>query len=278
MEREGLQYLQFCEFDMSTPPVSLDSLQSFGDVAAEDDPVLDYFLTTDAVRRIQNNEVLLILGRKGSGKTALVRFFAEGSGGTVSKALSLRGYPWNVHSARVDRGAAPIEAYVSSWRYLLCLEIALLAFAKAPDQGHPKAKAIRKFLEDNFGGVNPDLGDVLRPPKIRLSGTSIEPELFGFKLGGIDFERKAGDLNLGVELNALSNVLLDAAIELAGVAGTNSLLIHFDELDQGITAFDEARKLMLVGLILAARDIRHATHGKPVEVNPDHLPPNRSLG
>ena len=247
-------------------PISLENLQSFGDVAAEDDPVLDYFLKTDAVRRIQDNEVLLILGRKGSGKTALVRFFAEGSKEAASKPLSLRGYPWNVHSARIDHGAAPIEAYVSSWRYLLSLEVALLAFAKVGHHDHPKAKAIQKFLEENFGSVNPELGDILRPPKIRLSGTSIEPEVFGFKLGGIEFERKAGDLNLGVELNALSNALLDAAIELAQSSGSRSLLVHFDELDQGITEFDDARKLMLVGLILAARDIRLTTRSKPVQV------------
>ena len=77
----------------------------------------------------------------------------------------------------------------------------------------------------------------------------MKPELFGFKVGSIDFERKGGDLNLGVELNALSAMLLDAAIELAYAAGSTSLLIHFDELDQGITKFDEARKLMLVGLM-----------------------------
>ena len=130
--------------------ISLETLQSFGDVAAEDDAVLDYFLTTNAVKRVQSNELFLVLGRKGSGKTALVRLFAEGNGAAISKALTLRGYPWNVHSARVDRGAADIEAYVSSWRYLICLEIALLTFAKTSDQSHPKARAIKKFIEDNL--------------------------------------------------------------------------------------------------------------------------------
>jgi energy-coupling factor transporter ATP-binding protein EcfA2 len=253
---------------MNTRQVSLESLESFGDVAAEDDAVLDYFLTTDAVPRIESNELFLILGRKGSGKTALVRFFAEGGGKTISKSLSLRGYPWSVHSARIDRGAAEIEAYVSSWRYLISLETALLALARTTDTDHPKAKSIKKFVEDNFGGATPALGDVLRPAKIRLAGTSFEPEVFGFKLGSIDFERKPGDLGLGVELNALSNVLLDAAIDLAGASGFGSLLIHFDELDQGITKLDEGRKLMLVGLILAARDVRRDTREKSAPINP----------
>jgi hypothetical protein len=40
----------------------LANLHSFGDLAAEDDAVLDYFLKTEAVQRIQSNEVLLALG------------------------------------------------------------------------------------------------------------------------------------------------------------------------------------------------------------------------
>src|SRR3974377_1987207 len=103
---------------------ALENLDSFGGVAAEDEPVLDYFLQTDAVRRIESQEIFVVLGRKGSGKTALVRFFSEMKGTAASKALSLRGYPWNVHAARVDRGASQIEAYVSSWRYLIALELA----------------------------------------------------------------------------------------------------------------------------------------------------------
>jgi hypothetical protein len=250
--------------------ISLEHLKSFGDVAAEDDPVLDYFLTTDAVTSIQQNEAFLILGRKGSGKTALVRFFAEGNGspGTLSKSLNLRGYPWNVHSARVDHGASEIEAYVSSWRYLISLELALLALSGAADSSHSKAKAIRRFIEENYGGVSPALADVLRPTKLRLAGTSFEPEILGFKLGSVDFERKHGDLGLGAELNALSNMLLEAAIELARASDTTALLLHFDELDQGITTFDDARSRLLVGLVLAARDIRQHTKGAALSVNP----------
>lgn len=255
---------------MGSADVSLDRLVSFGDVAAEDDPVLDYFLTTDAVTSIQRNESFLILGRKGSGKTALVRFFAEGKGskGTLSRSLNLRGYPWNVHSARIDHGASEIEAYVSSWRYLVSLELALLSLTGIRDRGHTKARALQKFLDQNYGGTSPSLGDVLRPTKLRLAGTSFEPEILGCKLGSVDFERKHGDLGLGAELNAVSSMLLEAAIELARASGTAALLLHFDELDQGITTFDDDRARLLVGLVLAARDVRQITKKCAVSVNP----------
>ncbi len=39
---------------MTDDGVSLGSLDTFGEVSAEDDAVLSYFLTTDAVERIQS--------------------------------------------------------------------------------------------------------------------------------------------------------------------------------------------------------------------------------
>ena len=113
---------------MSKTIFDLAQLASFGDVAAEDDAVLDYFLKTEAVRDIEGNEVLVTLGRKGSGKTALVRYFSEETGELISRSLNLRGYPWNVHGSRIDKGAAEIEAYVSSWKYVIAVEFALLAY------------------------------------------------------------------------------------------------------------------------------------------------------
>ena len=194
---------------------TLTNLKSFGDVAAEDDAVLDYFLTTDAVARIKGNEAFLVLGRKGAGKTAIVRYFAEGEGRAYSKALNLRGYPWAIHAQRVDRGASEIEAYVSTWRYLISLQLATLAVSRAKSQDHPQAKAVQSFLRENYGGVDPVLGDLLKPGRLRLSSMSFEPEVLGCKLGGIDLERKRDDLTLGSELNALSDLLLNAAIVLA---------------------------------------------------------------
>ena len=45
-------------------PTLLTTLTSFGDVAAEEDAVLEYFLTTEAARRIERNEAFLVLGER----------------------------------------------------------------------------------------------------------------------------------------------------------------------------------------------------------------------
>ncbi len=72
---------------------SLKNIDSFGDVSAEEDSVLEYFLNTEVVDRIQNNTVFVVLGRKGSGKTALVRHFAEGGGSSIIKSPKPKGIP-----------------------------------------------------------------------------------------------------------------------------------------------------------------------------------------
>lgn len=251
---------------MSANMVSLKHLDTFGNVAAEDDAVLNYFLTTDAVGRIQSNAVFLVLGRKGSGKTALVRHFAEGGGPTTSRSLTLRGYPWPVHAQRVDRGASEVEAYVSSWRYLIAVELASSVLTHAGQDDSAQARALRTFFTENYGGTEPALGDVLRPPRLRLSHLSFEPQVLGNKLGSIDLDR--ADLGLGRELNALTEALLRAVMEVAGRLALPTLILHFDELDQGLLAMDEGRERMLVGLVLAARSVRHDCRDAPIAINP----------
>jgi hypothetical protein len=245
---------------------SLRSLDTFGNVAAEDDAVLSYFLTTDAVGRIQSNSVFLVLGRKGSGKTALVRHFAEGGGSTTSKSVTLRGYPWPIHAQRVDRGASEVEAYVSSWRYLIAVELASLVLAHAGDDDSGPSNALRAFFKDNYGGTSPALGDVLRPPRLYLSRLSFEPQVLGNKLGSIALDRT--DLGLGRELNALTDAILRAVRELANSLNLAALILHFDELDQGLLVMDASRERMLVGLVLAARGVRHDFRDAPVSINP----------
>ncbi|MFN3879429.1 MAG: P-loop ATPase, Sll1717 family [Brevundimonas sp.] len=137
---------------MSDSQISLRNFDTFGDVAAEDDAVLDYFLSTKAVGSIEDSSVFMALGRKGTGKTALVRYFTEGEAKhQSSKPLNLRGYPWKVHAVRMDHGASEIEAYVSSWRYLIAVELASLVLAHPDSYRSLHSKTLAQFLKDNYG-------------------------------------------------------------------------------------------------------------------------------
>lgn len=247
---------------------SLEQLASFGDVAAEDDSVLDYFLQTDAVHAIESNRAFLVLGRKGAGKTAIVRHLTEGPDRVRSKSLNLRGYPWKVHSTWINSSASEMESYISSWRYLIALEIATMVAADAERSQHDKVVELRKFLFDNYGGTSPDLNSILQLRKLKLSKLSIAPSLFGFQLGSIEIERSPNDHRFGLELDALSDAIFSNCREIMRNEGLGPYMLHFDELDQGLSRLDDTRSKLLVGLILAARNIRKESEQNGIPVRP----------
>jgi hypothetical protein len=228
---------------------------TFGDVSAEqDDAVLSYFLKTEAVDRIASGDVLLVLGRKGAGKTALTKYFSTSRGNDLSVSLSLRDYPWNLHAQRRNLGASDIESYVSSWQYLITVKAASLLLTSGKAKNNTDSfKALNTFLVDNYGAVEPRLGDILRPAGFKLSKGSIAPSVMGNALGGVEFERKTGAVP--AELDALTDTILEAVLTSANQSGVEDIFVHFDELDQGLSTFDARRKEMIIGLILAARSV-----------------------
>jgi hypothetical protein len=86
----------------------------------------------------------------------------------------------------------------------------------------------------------------------------VEPTVLGNKLGNIALERGATDTNFGLEVNALTDALLGAVTTVATQENMDTLSLHFDELDQGMSTLDAERARMLIGLILAARLVRQA--------------------
>lgn len=231
-------------------------LDSFGDVAAEQDAVLDYFVATNAVRSVADGSKFLVLGRKGTGKTAIVRHFTEGSQAQLARPLNLRGYPWSLHARRIDYGASDIEAYVASWRYLIAVQLASLVITHINVDQHYESRRVRQFLSDNYGGSSPTLGDILRPNRLTLGKFSLEPSIMGNALGSVEMERSVRDHKFGLELEAVTKALLHSVKLIVAECGIGSISLHFDELDQGLSSLDEARAKMMIGLILAAREVR----------------------
>lgn len=245
------------------------NIETFGAVAAEDEPVLNYFVETSAVKEISDGDKFLVLGRKGSGKTALFRYFNEtNQNNIVSIALNLRGYPWAMHAKRADSDVDESERYEASWKYLIVLEFARVVAQRltGTSKWTNEAKNLLEFFQQNYGGINVDLGDFLRPPKLSLSKASFEPQLFGAKLGGITLERGTHEGGLARELNLLTDLILESATYLCKREGIKNVLIHFDELDQGMTKFDRPRQEMLTGLILASRAVNRAAAQNSVKL------------
>jgi hypothetical protein len=243
----------------------LKDIGSFGDVAAEQDAaVLSYFLKTDAVEKIESGSRLMVLGRKGSGKTALTKYFSQSREGYLSESLSLTGYPWQLHQSKVNSGASHIEAYVSAWKYLICLKAnAQLIKAAGTRMTFDTQRAAHAFLFDNYGGAEPTLADVLRPQRLVFSKAVLRPTIMGNSVGELNFDSKDGGISPDIDL--ITEALLANALTMNSQMGYSKLFLHFDELDQGLSELDDIHKKMLIGLVLAARSIIGRTaHGTRV--------------
>lgn len=235
-------------------PLCARKLTTFGEVAAEEDAVLQYFLKTPAVKEIAAGNILLVLGRKGSGKTALVRHFTEGNGSKNSRALTLGQYPWKTHEQKADSSVNEVDAYMESWRYLIATQVASILLANENiDLTTPEAVSLLEFFAVNYGGSSPDLGDILRPTMLKLSKASFEPQVMGNKLGSLMLERS--NPQVGRELKALTDAIFLSIQILGKQTGVKQIFLHFDELDRGLVFLDDARKNLLIGLVVAAREV-----------------------
>lgn len=237
----------------------LKKIGSFGDVAAEQDAaMLSYFLKTEAVDRVESGTRLMVLGRKGSGKTALAKYFSTGRSDYISESLSLRDYPWNQHKSKVNVGASDIEAYVSSWRYLIALKAnSLLIKAAGSKIIFDSQRAAYSFLHDNYGNAEPSLADILRPQRLKFTKAALRPIIMGNSLEEMNFEAANGTIS--PDIDHLTKALIDNALVMCSQMGKTKIFLHFDELDQGLDDFDIPRQRMLVGLVLAARSVQGVT-------------------
>jgi uridine kinase len=101
-----------------------------GKVSAErDNNLTNYFYDNGTLQRlISNQKFFLMLGRKGSGKTALFNYFTENPREFVAAEdivvpISLDDYSWNVHALLTQNQAADSLSYRQSWRFVLMLEV-----------------------------------------------------------------------------------------------------------------------------------------------------------
>ncbi|MGZ5052171.1 MAG: P-loop ATPase, Sll1717 family [Methylobacter sp.] len=237
----------------------LRDITSFGKVEAEDDAVLDYFVEMNVAKNMDISDTFLVLGRKGSGKTALFRYFTEKLQVDFSSALNLNGYPWKVHEQIKDNGVESVESYVASWKYLIAVEFAKIIVKLSTRYQMTEIIELKKFLNDNYGTSSPEIKNIFSPTGLKVSG-DLEPQILGCKIGKISFAKR-DDLQLGAELNALTDKILTYVNKAAMASEINKVFLHFDELDRGLTSLSESRKDMIIGLVLASKEVRKLLKG-----------------
>jgi hypothetical protein len=235
-------------------PLDLHRVENFGGVAADDDPILiDAFEEHQAYLGARDFKTALIIGRKGSGKTAIYKkLLSTRSFDTFPLGFTFRNYPWDHHNLQKQSGVAPEECYRNSWIYFICLSAATLVIhddestSRIPGTLELQTQ-LREFLRDSFGGVRPDLATIFSPQRrFKFGGR--------FGLPGIGFSADTIEAReLPVFYSQINELILVTVLKCLNPR--HKYYLCFDELDFGFEPDNRDYNHRLVGLIRAAVDV-----------------------
>src|ERR1700730_8799598 len=148
---------------------SLADAELFGAIDADNDDLLfRCFEDHPAYRDVRALSRFLVLGRKGSGKTAIFKILlTQGKHDYFSFGHTFTDYPWQHHDFQARAGVPEADRFTHSWNLIL---LSLSKILLNQDQGVPfddpslQASArLERFVIDSYGTRDPDLTQLITP-------------------------------------------------------------------------------------------------------------------
>jgi hypothetical protein len=246
--------------------LDLKTVEHFGAIDADADELLrECFQDHEAYTRARNNSSFLILGRKGSGKTAIYkRFITEKSHERFSYGHSFDDYPWHHHDLQAQTGVPEERRYIHSWKYLILMSLSKILLNQ--DQSQPWSQeamdalvAIEDFVVDSYGTRDPDVRQLFSPEKeLRFKSSLRLPfiQVSGERLRIRELPEHVQEVNRVIQEHLLESLNPD-----------HWYYICFDQLDLGFSTTQPEYGQRLIGLILAARDLFLAARNSGKRLN-----------
>ena len=215
------------------------------------------FLPNAAYRGALSGRKMLIIGRKGSGKSAIcMQLKADGTGHYAGIELIPPDETAGEEIRRFELQGLPGDsAKALIWRYLFAVYAArhLVSHAKDVHRYRPDSvKALARFLKQNGESADGRFGDRLAQAARGLQ-TSLSLEAFGFK-AGLDLAQSP--LSEGAQatrqLDVVEQGVAQAFADLDCGAEHGPLLLMVDQLELVWSAETDSNS-MVIGLLLAAK-------------------------
>lgn len=230
---------------------TLEQIINFGAIDAEnDDRLLEYFYRTTLLDELFTYRKSIIIGRKGSGKTALYKYIQNTKKDNCTSLL-FKDYPWRTHDRYKNTIVSERESYVNSWTFFFYIEI----FKKIIElkdyvstrRGQKAIKKLEKWLKKNWGSNNFDHKEIMSPQNNKYS-FSINPQILGCSLGSISKDISENK-DISYTLTEYNKKLQRITRELMNEF-QNEIILTFDELDLSYSPSDPDYKNRLIGLLL----------------------------
>lgn len=236
--------------------VNLNNL-SFGSPAAErDDDLFDCFVSINSFKNIKQGQRSILLGNRGSGKSALFKKLKheEEQKGNLVISLAPEEYSYEMLCkimVKENAGAwAKYGAYAAAWKYLIYVLIMKQVNKRGVRLKTGAASKIYNYLRDNHVNIesNP-IGTLI----------SYLKRLEGIKIGTIEANLKVKQLQALYKLEEISFLIP----ELESLCQKEKVYVLIDELDKGWDNSEDA-KAFVAGLFQAAISINQ--HSENIRV------------
>lgn len=237
-------------------------------VSAETDEDLgNYFFTIPEVNQLINSKYWLVLGRKGTGKTAIYRHLESAEdtdlNGFTVISLNFKDYPWPIHKLYKDSLSGELSAYQKSWKYLFFVKALSKLIELKINNGEKltaELKWAKKYIEKIYGKPSPSILEVLESKIARIDKISAPNANVGeisFDLGEISFEQISENNSLQAKLRSNAFTLLNYFENIfKHNVGNYKFMIVLDQLDENWLAGEiEEYSKVLINLLNVCRNI-----------------------
>ncbi len=208
-----------------------------------------YFYHTRIVSRVLKGQKLYIVGRKGTGKTAISEHLGNiDEKGYFSQKLTFKNFPFNKLYELQDKGFTSPNQYITLWKFVIYSTVCKL-MANNPSIDLETRQKLQEIYSD-------DIENALSNAVQRWTGLKFDLKILG---NGIGFggDKKSQDQSTNDWTRRVD--ILEKFLQHQ--VGADKYLIMFDELDEDYKDIIEPEKYkqyteLLTSLFKAVQDVR----------------------
>ena len=234
------------------------------DEAKGDKHLKDYFVEIPEYEHIKSGKYRYIIGRKGSGKTAIcerIKIDTDPDPLSFSSTLTLRNFPLNYVRELRDKSFRDKAQFVPVWSFLIIVELCKLILKDNGAQPSAIIDELNKFLTTNSLINSIGFVDTIQTLKKNQAKVKVAPGWLS--LEGAHEQSKT--TTIPIHFHQITSVLLD---KLSSANSESSFYLFMDELDEGYRAGDSGLRLILLALLRATEDIAIHFQYKQLNVFP----------
>lgn len=225
---------------------------NWGEDEAKGDPdLIRYFLKIPDYDKIIEGKKRYILGRKGTGKTAIlekIRLDAKENDEYSYKDLSLKDFPLNDIRGLRDRSMQDKSQFVPAWTFLIIIELCKLIVKDITAENYVIKEQISDFLKVNKLDLDGGFVETVKTLTSKESKVSLSASIFGGeKTSGQEFEFEV-PIHYTKSIQPLKEILKK-------ITSQTKYFILFDELDEGYYSNDTNKRLLLLSLFRAIENL-----------------------